>query len=201
MANKYAPIIEKFQTSYTDKSYYDMYSPVPRQEVPKLSLGPKLDEAHLDKVEAQLGYPLPEDYREFLRDYAGIYLSPVAIITNDNSVLGGESIWGFENSTQTRNLADSYFQILEGCTEACGNPGGDVFPGIHLIRDVPHPVEVLGWPEELLPIGWDQGGNEFGLALFGLRPGAIFKFNFTDDIYLIANSFDEFMHLLQPAPQ
>lgn len=180
MPNKYAAVISQFRTRYDDNSAF----------------GPQLDEAHLDKIESDLGYSLPRDYREFLRDYAGVLLEPSAIFPLIKGDYSTEArLWGFSDSREERSLADVYYQVLKNCMEMSGGPGEDVYLGIHLLRDAPEPIEEMGWPEELLPIGYDMGGNTFCLALFGLRPGAIFQFG--GDIYLIADSFDEFMHLLQ----
>ena len=62
-------------------------------------------------------------------------------------------------------------------------------------------TEVDDPPRELLPIAIDAGGNQVYLALAGLQPGAIFLWMNWQDIYLVADSFDEFMHSLRPVDE
>ncbi|RYF36106.1 MAG: SMI1/KNR4 family protein, partial [Cytophagaceae bacterium] len=62
--------------------------------------------------------------------------------------------------------------------------------------------QLIGWPEELLGIGDDPGGNSICIAFKGLRPGAIFYWRENgwqgeQNLYLIADSFDDFVGLLR----
>ncbi|RYG61865.1 SMI1/KNR4 family protein [bacterium] len=181
MAIKYAPIVEKLPAN--------------------LSYCQKLDDAHLDKIEAQIGHPLPPDYREFLYDYAGVQFEGDVTFNYERRRFGETyteqgNIEQFENSTEKTTLADFYFQVQKNFGGASGEIGKDVYPGIHWVREVEGPVESITWPSELLPIGL-SGSCCLCLALYGKSPGAIFYCDWGEDIYLVANSFDEFMQLLR----
>ena len=182
MNNKYASIIEKLQGRYSDD----------------LLVGPMLDEAHLKAIEAQLGYSLPKDYREFLRDYAKIRFPSAEFTMVENGQPAEFSIFMFYGSTEESTLADVYYEVQANLEF---DENSEDYPGIYLVRDITVPLTELGWPKELLPIGSDQGGNQICLALFGLHPGAIFFWRSNplldqQNLYLIASSFDEFMHML-----
>ncbi len=184
MANRYAPIVTKLQ------GYY-----------PNLSrVGPTLDDRHIKRIETQLGYRLADDYREFLRDYGGIIFDNDLLFSmNQDGCLTEGSIFMFYGSTDQETLADNY---LQGRRYFCLEDGYKWYPGLQLVRDISTPVDEMEWPEELLPIGSDAGGNEICLALFGLRPRAIFwwrnsPFPDAQNLYLIADSFDEFMQILK----
>ena len=156
---------------------------------------PPLHEEHLNRIEAQLGHHLPDDYREFLRDYAGVGFPSATFPMMED----GESRWASIFMFYGSSLADIYHQ---GRRNFDLEDGYKWYPGLRLVRNISVPVAVMEWPEELLRIGSDQGGNEICLALFGFRPGAVFwwrnaPFSDADNLYLVANSFDEFMHLIE----
>ena len=186
MDNKYAPIVEKLRGRYSKD----------------LLVGPPLDEEHLGRIEMQLGYCLPKDYREFLSDYGGIFFPSAEFPMLEDNQQGECSIFTFFGSAEKGTLADVYYEIqknLEFEDEA-----EEFYPGIRQVRSTVEPIMGMNWPKELLPIGSDQGGNLICLALFGLRPGAMFfwrsnPFPDAQNLYLIADSFDEFMHLLYRA--
>lgn len=182
--NKYAAIVAELKGRYSDIE----------------QVGLTLDEVHLSKIESQLGYRLPDDYRKFLRDYAGIIFNHAVYNINEDGYWTDETIFMFYGSTDEETLADNYHQ---GRQNYCLEDGYEWYPGLHLVRDISTPVALMEWPEELLPIGSDAGGNQICLSLFGLRPNAIFfwrnaPFSDAQNLYLIADSFDEFMHLLKP---
>ncbi len=158
--------------------------------------------AQLKDIESRLGYPLPADYRELLLDYSDCHFvvntAVVYPFTKDGYDTFG-SISKFYNASSSPNLADieGYYRgALEQDLEEI-----DYYLGVGLLRSI-EGIKEIGWPEELLPIGCDAGGNQICLALFGLRPESIFYWMNCPSFgghspYLIANSFDEFMHLLR----
>ncbi|RYZ86060.1 MAG: hypothetical protein EOP06_15195 [Proteobacteria bacterium] len=146
-----------------------------------------------------MGHLLPEDYRKFLRDYAGFRFECVSFSYSIDESLHEGDIDNFDDSTDEETLAGNYHRILKIFIPATRGPNHDIYPGIHLVRDVPRPVTELGWAEELLRIGYDVVGNDICPALFGLRPGAVFYWIQGDDIFLVADSFDEFMQRLHLA--
>ena len=183
MNNKYAPIVEKLRGRYSKD----------------LLVGPVVDEKHLDRIEMQLGYPLPKDYREFLSNYGGVFFPSAEFSMLEDNQQGECSIFTFFGSTAETTLANVYYEVQKNLEFE--DDDREYYPGIHLVRNVAEPIMGMNWPKELLPIGSDQGGNLICLALFGLRPGAIFfwrsnPFPDAQNLYLIADSFDEFMHLL-----
>ncbi|RYX83801.1 hypothetical protein EON83_12680 [bacterium] len=158
---------------------------------------PPLSDEELVEMENRLGYILPEDYRNFLRylrTHGYFHLASVSypFVQEQANVEG--RIFVFDD-----NPVNNYFLFIE-------NLSVDPFPasslrGLRLVRNM-EGIEYVGWPEELLPIACDMGNNMICLALSGFHPHAVFWFNSNpnDDnsnIYLVANSFDEFMHLLQ----
>ena len=185
MSNKYSSIIEKLKGRYSDD----------------LLIGPSVDEAHLNAVEARIGHLLPSDYRIFLSKYAGIRFECAEFPLLRDGRNAEASFFLFYGSGENETLADLYHQSIENYGFIESNDGSEYYPGLHLVRDTTDKITKVDWPKELLPIGCDEGGNQICLALFGLRPGAIFfwrnaPFPNKDNLYLIANSFDEFMHLL-----
>jgi hypothetical protein len=188
MPNKYEEIVRAIGGRYSDDAQF----------------GPVLDEQHFQKIEAHLKTSLPSDYREFLRDYGGIYFDYVFFPYHKDGVVIEENLAGFNGSTEDETIADNYYQFIENFEINSQSSPEDFewYPGIHLVRDAPRPVRVMKWPEELLPIAYDYVLNPICIALFGLRPGSIFYFigNPTkgdENLYLIANSFDDFISLLR----
>ncbi|RYX79977.1 hypothetical protein EON83_30515 [bacterium] len=57
-------------------------------------------------------------------------------------------------------------------------------------------TEVDDPPRELVGIAIDMGGNQVYLSLGGRQPGAIYLWLNWEDIYFVADSFDEFVHSL-----
>jgi len=182
MTNKYEEIVENL----------DGYPP--SQGSPALPL-PVSDE-QLDKFEMELGFPLPADYREFLQDYSGYGFSNPVFPVVENGRLTTETVFAFYDASPVM-----YQASIENY-----DPDSDtvsLYLGLALVRSMMG-VKEIGWPPELLPIACDMGGNQICLALSGLRPGAIFFWvnapgEGSDNIYLVANSFDEFIHLLRPS--
>ena len=180
MANKYASIVEEQGGRYSDELLHES----------------ALSEAQLVEIESQIGYDLPKDYREFLRNYAGISLECAEFETIRDGNKDELSIWIFYGPA----LADTYEEVQRNLKDEMET---EWYPGIDLVKEIPS-SEIMSWPQELLPIGCDMGGNLICLALFGLRSHAIFWWRSNpwpdkQNLYLIANSFDEFMHMLYKA--
>lgn len=181
MANKYDDIMVQFEGT--------MRLPLPT-------------EAQLNDIEARLGYALPADYKEFLRGYGGEYLlyrGVVYPVTFENYV-DFETIFLFFDASSQTDIAEGYSSALGSDTEVSGYLGMSVVNGkTYDLNQVEY-----GWPPELMSIACDKGGNQICLALFGLRPGAIFFWVNApsagdQNVYLVADSFDDFMHLLRKA--
>lgn len=188
MPNKYAQIIEKLGGKRSRKS--SVY---------------RVDKDCLDKIEKKLDYNLPSDYREFLYDFGGFLFNGAYFPIYIDDRWEDQTVFTFYGTTGGITIAEDYWsqlQLYEPLYDEDMPDDFEWYPGIHLVRDTSSPVRNLFWPPELLRIGCDAGGNQICLALFGLRSGAIFwwrmhPFDDQQNLYLIANSFDEFMHLLK----
>ena len=181
MANKYQEIMEKLGANYSSAD--------------PILLSDLVSDEILDEMEKRIGYRLPNDYREFLRDYSG-YNCFAAYPLFGDGCNQTEYLCNFESG---RGLAEAYHSIIE--TIGLDPFPEDYYPGLILVRP-PLNQEEIGWPAELLPIAIDGALNQICLALFGLRTGAVFYWRSnphpdSQNLYLIADSFDEFMHLLR----
>jgi len=180
MKNKYRDIMERL-----DVRFHEDY-PVP------------VSDEQLDAEEAQLGHQLPADYREFLRDYSGCSVNACFMVDEEGRETQ-EKIWIFSGSgIGESGLAASYYRTLKNCSST---DAVELWSGLQLVRPM-EGVEEVAWLPELLIIGTDHGNHPICLALFGLRPGAVFYWRMiphdnSDNFYVVANSFDEFMHLLR----
>ena len=178
MLNKYDDIMEKLEGHFSDE----------------LLLGPTLDDADLNAIEAPIGHALPEDYREFLRKYAGIRTRYVTFPMWCDGEMTREGICQFYGASAV-DVYNLFQDNLDSSIEI------EYYPGINLVKTIPEDWDAMGWPKELLPIGYSDGLNCICLALFGHQPGAIFFWlsnpTRAQNLYLIANSFDEFMRLLE----
>ncbi len=139
-----------------------------------------LSETDLASVETKIGYPLPADYREFLRDF------------------GGYRFWA---SFPLRHGPDDYEEGDVGIMFGFRMGSYDLV-GFHfdsLLNEVIAP--------ELLQLTRDEMGSVC-LFLDGPRKGKIYLWYAEEvrapydyaNLYFIANSFDEFMNLLEPMP-
>lgn len=174
MANKYEAIVKQFGGKY-------LHPPGTPENAP-------LSENQLAQYEVDLDYKLPADYREFLRDYGGTPFQALFTIRNEESFDDEGSIFMFQGVWLNRE-PDEYSQSFPI----------EVAPGLRKIIHLDEGVtEVDDPPRELLPIAIDMGGNQVYLALGGLQPRAIFRWMNWGDIQWVADSFDEFMHLLRP---
>lgn len=187
MPNRYQDIVENLECVFDFLPPGSYPEPIPDEQ--------------LSIIEVELDHRLPADYREFLRDYGGCGLSGVHFpIVKDSEYETEASVFFFYSGiSEGSDIVGGYRLSLESDSIFPINE----YPGLSLVRDVEDRNEEIAWPKELLAIACDMGGNQICLALSGLRPGAIFQWmNAPGDgqnIYLIAQSFDEFMRLLRKA--
>lgn len=174
-----------------------------RPDLEKEFRGPPVEipESELLMLEHDLKCSLPSDYREFLQTYSGYILFDSATfpLRNANDKRGSVSFFfGVDELVHHhQNAYESDWPL-------------DLFSGLRLIRSLDE-FEILPyeeeesvwvmWPTELLPIA-DSGGNDTTcLVVAGKQTGFVYYWlhdaSPTDPhIYLVAESFDEFMQLL-----
>lgn len=144
-----------------------------------------LSEADLQRVEREIGHPLPPDYREFLRDY-GCYNLFVAFWCRE---MYGTGDWG--------GISLFFGLIPENSSPWPYEVTYDLLWTYNVLKRYA--------PFGLLPIGSDDGGNPTCLAISGGHIGAVYYWDRTvswdasdgSGIYFIADSFDEFMQMLK----
>lgn len=131
-----------------------------------------LDAQDIRRVEERLGRQLPEDYAAFLADY-GCY--------------------GFDQYVAFPYLAE-YPHGAEGILNVCfGIAPGSAYDLFYNYETFAGRV-----PANLLPIADDPGSNLICLALGGGDRGRVYFWDRTSEaVYLIGNSFDEFMRALR----
>lgn len=178
MSNRYTELVRQLGGRF---AYAD-------QGLTEVSLSPE----QLDRIESQIRYPLPGDYREFLRDFGGFAFYGASFPLKDD-LIDTASIHSFYGAAPgSYTIADSYH---EACTAPITLPV-DEFTNIHLVRSIPEGVTEIPWPHELLPIATDAGANQICLAIDGPRCGGVFEWMETRNIHWVADSFDDFMHSL-----
>ena len=139
-----------------------------------------LAEEELRTIENTLGYSLPTDYREFLTDF------------------GGYSIYA--NFPIDRSVGEPNASLGKIYGYGCKIPSSLNLVTVHQ-RDLANMVTA----PELLGIACDLGGNQTCLFLAGERKGKIYWWHSEEadvpyeyqNLYFVANSFDEFMQLLK----
>ncbi len=141
-----------------------------------------LSEEQLQKLEKEIGFPLPEDYREFLKDYGGYGF--------------WDTVFSFANMPDRRTWwgVGTFYGVI-------ASSPFDLLMRHHSFVD----NELMG--PELLPI-MDEGGDHDPICLFlgGDKKGTVHlfyeeEFDFPYDysnLYHIADSFDEFIQMLRP---
>lgn len=125
----------------------------------------------LDKIkifEICIGCKLPKDYRLFLQ-----------------SVNGGIPIHRFFCSVSQDDVC-SILSVLFGITSDKNN---DL---IHAYKRCSGSI-----PDDMIPIGHDQGGNDLLLCVKGSDYGKIYFLDHEKPITFISNSFDEFINGLR----
>jgi hypothetical protein len=132
-------------------------------------------------AEQKIGYPLPEGYREFLQDYGGFMFS-VSCPVKDRRDGVEETDFSFSYSLNLHSTAFTYDLLWKY--------QDDVSAGV--------------MATEILPIGGDDGGNQVCICMGGENLGKVYfwyhdkagsPFDYSC-LYLIADSFDEFMQSL-----
>lgn len=138
-------------------------------------------EQELQALEREMDTTLPDDYREFLRDY-GLYDVPTALFPIEpNSEFPGEgavehfsgvALEGGDSSYDLRNSFDNMRQCFED------------------------------WPEEWLPIADEGSGNVIALSTKGEDKGTVYYYVVSrmpneQYVFHVADSFDEFMNSLK----
>jgi len=149
-------------------------------------------------METDLACSLPRDYREFLQDYGGFVFGRAEFSIQPNadgvSASGLDSFIGF-HPDEFRSGDDYYCGLL-----SMGEMWDvETTSGVRLVKPVSEGASIA-WPRELLPVAVNAGGSWICLALAGLRPGATFFWvnsgNYGQNVYVIADSFDDFMQSL-----
>lgn len=145
-----------------------------------------MSEAQLAEYERDLGYSLPKDYREFLKDFAGVGVNAIYPLKDERHKEG--TVFIFFGRWNKEDLESSTIEpiIIEET------------PSIRQVLSIEDGIEEIEYPREILPIAIDQGGNQVYLSLAGLHPGAVYLWMNWADIYFVADSFDEFMQSLEP---
>jgi hypothetical protein len=131
--------------------------------------GTSISDAQIDDIEAALGFPLPTDYRQFLRVYNGGVPDDDTIDIADlkQSPTDVQELFGIDYDLKTSNILWNLEFIRQRC------------PG-----------------RRLLPIGCDSGGNLFCLDFDNdeRNPSVIYLDVISSDCpsYLAAANFSEF---------
>lgn len=150
--------------------------------------GIHLSEDQLADVEQRLGATLPEDFREFLRDYGCyfFYTTVFPVRPNPDGVQGGS----------LEKFSGVLYKVV-------GNDPYDIFDIVGWYEGLCR--NIVEWPKEWLPIATGAGSDTVALAIKGEHKGAVYYFfnqwtpNY-QNMYLVADSFDEFMGLLKTPP-
>ncbi len=165
------------------------------------AISESMTEADIQRIEQKLGCPLLQDYRQFLGEYSDLLSGHTyfSFSTEDGEEDG--VVHGLYGHMKNRDLADKYFSLRQAL-QADENYNLENYSGLRWLRDIDASQPQIGWPEELMAIGTDPGNNEICVALKGLRPGAIFYWRVNplpdeENLYLVANSFDDFVHMLK----
>lgn len=144
---------------------------------------PSLSKTEIAEFEDSVDFVLPSSYREFLHHYNGGRPEPNMFPIQDFYA-------------DTHGLLDRFLSIAEGNV-------------LDLTRHILVFHERI--PPELLPIARDPGGNLICLAVKGSNYGKIYYWDHEtevddgeqptyDNVYFIANSFDDLLNSLTPSP-
>jgi cell wall assembly regulator SMI1 len=149
---------------------------------PNCQLEPATEE-RLQQFEHYVGYRLPPDYREFLRSYGGVSLTDHVVAPALDSRADPDA--------DLFSISDFYGFYRAVSTGPCPY---DLFQNYRTLKDA--------LPAGMVPFG-ESGDNRFCIScslrdygrVYCLVPGQFS--DDTDTLYLIANSFTEFMESLQ----
>lgn len=128
-----------------------------------------LTEDQLQKAEERLGSRLPEDYREFIRDFGDFTLNAVIKSQEENYRCGVGEFTYIGSEQVKRSYDDSISYYLE--------------------------EDVQYWEKGAICIGMD-GNVPIFLFFEGENNGRIY-FKDYEDLIFVANSFEEFMEMLR----
>lgn len=165
------------------------------------TISESMTEADIKEIERKLGSPLPQDYRQFLGEYSDVVSGETYFSFSTTHGKEHGIVHGLYGSKQDGDLADDYFSWRQGL-QSDENYSLKRYAGVRLLRDIDVSQPQVGWPEELLAIGIDPGDNQICIAFKGLRPGAIFFWRVNplpdeENLYFVADSFDDFIHMLR----
>lgn len=137
-----------------------------------------LSESDVVQIEAQLGLSLPAEYRGFLLAHNGGYPEP--------------DVFAIRNNPFDDHGLVHYFLCVEE---------GDVYNLIEWVEDFRGRI-----PPDFLPVACDPGGNIICLSISGKDVGKVYFWDHEeevevdedktpgyDNVYLIADSFQEFL--------
>lgn len=136
----------------------------------------RVSEEEIANAERQLGASLPADYREFVRDFGMFYFLIVTFPLPANSE-GWESgsVGSFNGIFSDPNKMS--FDLL--------TVYNSMFGGID------------AWPENFIPIAVGNGTSSVAMSFKGEDKGCVYDFVEFTYFFLVAESFDEFMQLLE----
>jgi cell wall assembly regulator SMI1 len=136
----------------------------------------------IDKMEENIQYKFPEDYRKFLETYNGGFVSPDKIEINHQ---------------QGRTTVDILYGIMDSSS------GYDHLDLEKNFNSKKHQI-----PAGVLPIGHDPGGNYICIALTEDKHGQVYFYDHEEpneeshgnvnwnNLYLVAKSFSDFLSKL-----
>jgi len=163
-----------------------------------------LSEVELAQVERELGYELPPDYREFLRDYGNAVPIGGACFTLEENIDGlRQGRVGIFYGAGNRIRGYDIVEENEGGAPTCGEPLRikDCASAL-LIMDIQPGLIEVEWPSYFLKFGEDGGtivylvldGPRKNWVIYGENDGCVGVQKF----YIAARSFEEFMNSLRP---
>jgi hypothetical protein len=143
------------------------------------SLHPPLQESDLIKIEEALGYPLPLQYRDFIKQYNGGRPTPHRFSTVDEKIESGVKYF-FSNSNEAANLLSEINEFtLDGII-----------------------------PRNLFPIAITPAENRLLLSGAGEDVGCVYYWSWDEEpevetcsykyMRKVANSFNDFLSKLRP---
>lgn len=170
-----------------------------------------LNEEELQSVENELGFALPSDFRDFFTYYHGvIFKNGFVFPLREPDSSGNEGVIDHVFDTlprHTSNIIYRYRNWIDTDPWDLRFYSGleDIRPFNPEIDEDFQGIRSMQSPTNLLWIGDITAGNMVGIVSEGVKLGQIYYWINTPyvlegdkGIYLVADSFDEFMHLLKP---
>lgn len=148
-------------------------------------------------IEKQIGLSLPSDYRTFLQHHGGCNVSAYYEVVEEGQTVKETLAMFFGEPPDRTSIAEIYLSVLKDYDL---EQALDWYPSLKWICSEP-PNQ--GWPPELLPIATSGGTTLACLSLFGPKQGSVFCWKDLpalgkQNVYLVGDSFDEFMNSLRP---